>query len=297
MSTDSFPTTRRSVKSVSFDVFDGLDDEEIQSIVGATNNKVFSSGETMCRQGEDGQSMYFIISGRVQISVEKQGDSKPVVLNTLGPGQHFGEMSMLNCSPRTATATAIMETEVAKLGHEDFQKLVNSIPGFTANLSRTLGVWLRGQLTGEKKSRAIRVLGIVHRGDKHQRLGAAVGKALSGVESSIVSWSTNPSLWDSVNVKTHSIEADAKETIPKLAQQIENHSHAIIDFEASTATARQLLQCERIWWIVDRDANESIRAGKNSSVDQGSSGDWQPSTASGGTRKIRTHTGKSDAPT
>ena len=254
MSTDSFSGVPTGASQ--FDVLEGLDESEITAIVGATTKKTFASGETMCRQGEDGKSMYFIVSGRVQISVEKTGGTKPVVLNTLGPGHHFGEMSMLNRSPRTATATAIMETEVAKLDHDDFQQLVNSIPGFTANLSRTLGVWLRGQLSGEKESRAIRVVGIVRRGARDAQLGAAVAKALSNIDSSIVSWSSDPKLWDSVNVETFPIDSDAAGTIPGLAEQVEKHSHAIIDFDATKATPRQLLQCERIWWIVDRDENE-----------------------------------------
>ena len=251
---DSFST--RSAENIHFDVFDGLDGAEIRAIVDATKRKVFASGETMCRQGEEGQSMYFIVSGRVQISVQKSGESRPVILNTLGPGHHFGEMSMLNRSPRTATATAIMETEVAKLNHDNFQQLVDSIPGFTANLSRTLGVWLRGQISGEKVSRAIRVLGIVRRGDRDDQIGAAVAKALCGVDPSIISWSSEPEAWESVDVTTHAIDADGTDTIPGLAESVENHSHTIIDFEASKATPRQLLQCERVWWVVDRDENE-----------------------------------------
>ena len=254
MSTDSFSTN--SAETIHFDVFDGLDPAEIRAIVDATKRKTFASGETMCRQGEEGQSMYFIVSGRVQISVQKSGESRPVTLNTLGPGHHFGEMSMLNRSPRTATATAIMETEVAKLDHDNFQQLVDSIPGFTANLSRTLGVWLRGQISGEKVSRAIRALGIVRRGDRDDQIGAAVAKALYGVDPSIISWSSEPEAWESVDVTTHAIDADGTDTIPGLAESVENHSHTIIDFEASKATPRQLLQCERVWWVVDRDENE-----------------------------------------
>ena len=136
MSMDSF--SGNSTESIRFDVFDGLDAKEVESIIDATTMKTFSSGDVLCRQGEEGQSMYFIVNGRVQISVQKQGESRPTVLNTLGPGQHFGEMSMLNRSPRTATATAIMETEVARLDHGHFHNLVSSIPGFTANLSLSL---------------------------------------------------------------------------------------------------------------------------------------------------------------
>ena len=260
MSTDSFSIS--SPENVCFDVFEGLEAAEIRTIVDATTTVTFASGETMCQQGEDGTSMYFILSGRVQISVEKQGEPKPVILNTLGPGHHFGEMSMLNCSPRTATATAIMETRVAKLNHSNFQKLVSSIPGFTANLSRTLGVWLRDQLSGEKKSRAIQVVGIVRRGPRDGQLGPAVAKALLGVDLSVLSWSTDPSHWDSVHAKTNLIDSDGNDTIPGFAKQVGNHSHTIMDFDAPKATPRQLLQCERIWWIVDRDENEQMELEK-----------------------------------
>jgi len=262
MSSDSYADTSAQSanpfgESVQFDVFEGMEPDQVRQIVDATTKLTFASGETVCRQGEEGQSMYFIVNGRVQISVEKQDQPRPVVLNTLGPGQHFGEMSMLNRSPRTATASAIMETEVARLDHDSFQKLVNSIPGFSANLSRTLGVWLRGQLTGEKESRAIRVLGIVRRGERHSQLGAAVAKALSHIDdTSIVSWSASPLLWDSVDVKTHPIDPLNDNNVLDLDEQVEQHSHTIVDFEATAATPRQLLQCERIWWVVDRDRDD-----------------------------------------
>ena len=96
MSTESF--SNRSAETVHFDVFDGLDGAEIRAIVDATTRMTFDSGDVMCRQGEEGQSMYFLVSGRVQISVEKPGESRPVILNTLGPGQH---LSLIHISEPT----------------------------------------------------------------------------------------------------------------------------------------------------------------------------------------------------
>ena len=252
MSTDLF--SANTTDSVQFDVFEGLSESEVQSIVNATTEKMFSSGDVLCHQGENGQSMYFILNGRVQISVKKPNESQPVVLNTLGPGQHFGEMSMLNRSPRTATATAIMETEVARLDHDHFQQLVSSIPGFTANLSRTLGVWLRGQLSGEKASRAIRIAGIVRRGKKHAGLATAVAKAIARVQPSVAAWSANPEYWNTVSIAAHPLEAGS--ALEDLDSLVEENGHTILDFEAETATARQLLQCERVFWVVDRDQND-----------------------------------------
>ncbi len=263
MSTDLF--SGNTPDSVQFDVFEGLSESEVRSIVDATEIKTFSSGDALCQQGENGQSMYFIVNGRVQISVKKLDEAQPVVLNTLGPGQHFGEMSMLNRSPRTATATAIMETEVACLDHNHFQDLVSSIPGFTANLSRTLGVWLRGQLTGEKASRAIRIAGIVRRGKKHAGLAPAVATAIANIQPSVSAWSANPECWDGLHVKANPLDAVATEAFQDLDSRAEENVHTLLDFDAETATPRQLLQCERVFWVVDRDEGdqnelEKIRA-------------------------------------
>ncbi|MEK9722520.1 MAG: cyclic nucleotide-binding domain-containing protein [Rhodospirillaceae bacterium] len=70
----------------------------------------FAPGEVIFSEGERGRIAYFIESGRVEVSVSRDGEK--VVLAQIGMGDIFGEMSMIDDAPRSATVTAVEETEV-----------------------------------------------------------------------------------------------------------------------------------------------------------------------------------------
>ena len=70
-------------------------------------------GERIVRAGDHGAEMYVIKSGRVRISRPMGG--RTVVLSELGPGDFFGEMSLLESLPRDADATAVGETHLLVL--------------------------------------------------------------------------------------------------------------------------------------------------------------------------------------
>jgi CRP/FNR family transcriptional regulator, cyclic AMP receptor protein len=75
--------------------------------------KVAVGGELIVRAGDHGAEMYVIQSGRVRIT--KQMGGREVVLGDLGPGDFFGEMSLLESLPRDADAVAIGETKLLVL--------------------------------------------------------------------------------------------------------------------------------------------------------------------------------------
>jgi predicted acylesterase/phospholipase RssA/CRP-like cAMP-binding protein len=252
-----------------FKVFAGLSPDEIQTILAATVRQTITSGQEICRQGEEGNSMYLCASGRTQVTVQKPGQPEPTVINSLGPGSHFGAMSMLIGSPRSASVTAIMDTEVLQLDRQNFDRLVESVPGFAANLSRTLGGWLRGQLTGHRESKAIRVVGFVHSSSAHAMLAPAVMSALARTETSMLAFTSHPESWSDLgsqnNIEIYQLQRDSIDaplSVPILAEKVEKYSHTMIDVHADEVTAKQLLQCERVWWILDRDGNESQQLGK-----------------------------------
>jgi CRP-like cAMP-binding protein len=81
-----------------------LDATAIDALHAASRRVVFQRGATLMRQGEPGQSMFTIISGKVVVSVqERDGEHK---VAELGPDDYVGEMSLLTGEPRTATVTA-----------------------------------------------------------------------------------------------------------------------------------------------------------------------------------------------
>jgi len=94
------------------------------------------------RNGDPGDAMYLIDVGRVQISIT-DADGADVTLAELGPGDFFGEMSMLDGQGRSANATAVENARVAKLTRDDFLAFMKSDPRVTLELLTALTLRLR----------------------------------------------------------------------------------------------------------------------------------------------------------
>ena len=82
-----------------------------------TGRETYQQGDVILEEGTHGSGVYILSSGKVQISKIVQG--KRVVLDILGPGDMFGEMSYLDPAPRSATATALEHT-VLEILDKDF---------------------------------------------------------------------------------------------------------------------------------------------------------------------------------
>ncbi len=89
--------------------------------------QVIEAGTTIFREKELGEAMYVIARGRVRISKHVvEGVEK--TLSILEEGEYFGEMSLLLNAPRSATATALEETELITLGRDDFKQMLREYP-------------------------------------------------------------------------------------------------------------------------------------------------------------------------
>ena len=82
------------------------------------SSKKFAAGEEIFRIGDRGHNAYFIESGSVEISILRDGE--PFVIAELGVGEIFGEMSMIDDAPRSATVTAKEDTEVIEIQRSHF---------------------------------------------------------------------------------------------------------------------------------------------------------------------------------
>ena len=85
---------------------------------------VYGSGETIVRQGEDGQSMFVVLSGSVSVVLEPSREE----VARIEPGGYFGEMSLLTGEPRTATVLAAGDVVTVEIGAEVFRRLAASHP-------------------------------------------------------------------------------------------------------------------------------------------------------------------------
>lgn len=100
----------------------------------------YAKSETVFREGSFGFCMYFIYSGKVKLYTEAPG--RQVTLAVMGPGEFFGEMALIDSSPRTATAVAEEETKLVVVDKAKFLDLLRTHPDFAftiiQNLSRIL---------------------------------------------------------------------------------------------------------------------------------------------------------------
>jgi small-conductance mechanosensitive channel/CRP-like cAMP-binding protein len=118
-------------------VFTPLSDEQVRTLVEGAELQMFTTGETLVREGDRGESLFVIRSGAVAI-VKSQEGGPATKMTTLGRGDFFGEMSLLTGEPRTASIVAEVETEVVVVNKEAFARVITADTGILPGLSDVL---------------------------------------------------------------------------------------------------------------------------------------------------------------
>jgi anion transporter len=122
--------------------FAGLPRGELARVAGRLEPRHYSPGQTVFQQGDDGDGLYLVQSGAVEVSLHKDG-GQPQTLAVLGPHECFGEMSLLTGQKRSATVRALVQSAILKLPRESWDDLLREHPSisyyFCQVLSRRLG--------------------------------------------------------------------------------------------------------------------------------------------------------------
>jgi len=109
-------------------LFSGLSVDECQQVVKRMKRRDFPPNQIIVREGAPGNSMFFITAGLVEVRKKDPNTGIDFLLTEMGPGQNFGEMSLLTGKPRTATVSALQPTTCAVLEQKDFQELFMQYP-------------------------------------------------------------------------------------------------------------------------------------------------------------------------
>jgi putative peptide zinc metalloprotease protein len=107
--------------------FANLAPEKLRWLALRLQRVTFGPDEDIVRQGEQGDALYIIRSGRVE-ALGRHADGSEYQLVTLGPGQPFGEQALLSHEPRSATVRTLEPVEVLRLSREDFQSVLREHP-------------------------------------------------------------------------------------------------------------------------------------------------------------------------
>ncbi|NOX63385.1 MAG: cyclic nucleotide-binding domain-containing protein [Chloroflexi bacterium] len=136
--------------------FTADDEESLAELATMLEPMVIASGQTLMEQGEPGDSMYVVVSGRLQVYVRR--DEEEVLVGEVGRGEVVGEMALLTSEPRSATVRAVRDTQVARLSQDGFERLMLQHPQAMRGMMRTIVERFRRLLRSPRLERRLQTL-------------------------------------------------------------------------------------------------------------------------------------------
>jgi uncharacterized membrane protein len=140
MSNPASQMTLEALRSVP--LFASLDDDSARDLRGLLSETMVPQNTRLFRQGDTGDAMYLIESGRVRISIRDE-DKQDVTLAELAQGDFFGEMSIIDGRQRSADAKVIEDSKLAVLSREAFLTFVRKKPDVALEMLSALTDRLR----------------------------------------------------------------------------------------------------------------------------------------------------------
>jgi CRP/FNR family cyclic AMP-dependent transcriptional regulator len=117
--------------------FEGWTDDELEHFERIVDRAKFAAGDVLIREGTSGHAFLILIAGEAEVS--QGGES----LRRLSPGDHAGEMALLDDSAASATVVAASDIEALVLYRRDFHNLLETIPSLGRRILATLARWFR----------------------------------------------------------------------------------------------------------------------------------------------------------
>jgi len=123
-------------------VFAELAPDALVEVAAAAVPRSFAAGEMVFREGDDGDTCYVVSSGRVR-AVREHPDGRSITLAIFGPGEFFGELSLLDRERRSATVEAVEDADALAILGADLRRALRADGGLALGLLVALGRRLR----------------------------------------------------------------------------------------------------------------------------------------------------------
>lgn len=118
-------------------LFAACSKKELQAVAKASDELELPEGRVLCEEGSSGREAFVIIDGEAEVRRNKKK------VATLGPGECFGELALLDHGPRTASVTAGTDLKVLVLGAREFAALLDEVPTIAHKVMRSLAGRIR----------------------------------------------------------------------------------------------------------------------------------------------------------
>jgi CRP/FNR family cyclic AMP-dependent transcriptional regulator len=123
-------------------LFRELDDEAAAALQASLTESRLRRGEVLFREGDSGDKLFIVTEGKVKLG-KSSSDGRENLLAILGPGQMFGELSLFDPGPRSATVTAVTDCVMQSLSHDELLEWLTGRPAVARGLLAQLGSRLR----------------------------------------------------------------------------------------------------------------------------------------------------------
>lgn len=142
---------RRKSSLLRVDFLRLLPEEALDKLAGLSRTLPFMPGEAVIRQGDPGSALYIVQRGEVAVCLSRDETHSVAELARLGPGEFFGEMSLMTGEKRAATVRAFTDCEIVEVSKEAFHSVIASEPKYVEPITR---VFVERQLALEENLNA-----------------------------------------------------------------------------------------------------------------------------------------------
>lgn len=159
-----FSTTEKVTFLRNVSSFANLTEDQLGTLANICEERTFSQGEYIFRQGEAGGALYIVLSGRVAIEREIQQQTDSVSIMMVEPYDSLGEMSLFYDAPNSVTATVMADTKTLRMKNDDFITYAKQYPELLVELCQVLSKRLLeaydkiSEVTRTQKPRELRKL-------------------------------------------------------------------------------------------------------------------------------------------
>ena len=122
--------------------FSGLDEKELALIEQRAISRSYPKGSMVIREGEEAVSLYVISSGSVKVFMDND-EGKEIILNTQGPGEHFGELALIDDQPRSASVMTLEPSKFLIITKQQFRESLAHNPDLAISIIRQLSERVR----------------------------------------------------------------------------------------------------------------------------------------------------------
>ena len=140
-------------------LFSGLTDSQIERLAAGSVRRNFPKGRTIVAEGEPSQSLYILLSGRAKVQ-RSDTEGKEVILSVLGSGECFGEMSLIDDAPRSASVITLESSDFMSIAKESFKAVLMTSPEISLRIMKGLVKRLR---EADKKIETLALLDVYGR--------------------------------------------------------------------------------------------------------------------------------------